>query len=357
VAGAILVVAGVTTAIVRADKPPMLLLETARKSIGATRSVEATEYAPEYVKAAEESLAAASREIDRENRRFFVIRDYDAARAQALAADRIARETIGVSTTRRDSVAREALANLEEAKVSMDEAREMLEYVPMDRVSRGKMVRMDLARQQAKKSIEQGLHRRALELTEQVIADAEGVKVAVTILLDKYHDPRWKKWAQDTIAWSRDNNSHAILVRKLEHRCDVYYDGVLKTSFPAELGLRWMGQKMRAGDHVTPEGRYHVINKKNGSRYYRALEINYPNAEDEVRFRLAKKTGRVPGRASIGGLIEIHGHGGKGKDWTQGCVALTNGHMDKLFAMVGVGTPVTIVGSYDPDGTGGLASR
>jgi hypothetical protein len=43
-------------------------------------------------------------------------------------------------------------------------------------------------------------------------------------------------------------------------------------------------------------------------------------------------------------LIEIHGHGGRGTDWTQGCVALSNSDMDDLVRYVGVGTPVTIVG-------------
>ncbi|MDZ4803607.1 MAG: L,D-transpeptidase [Candidatus Eisenbacteria bacterium] len=355
--GTILLIGGTVTAVVRADRPPTLLMETARKAISTTHAVEAGEWAPDYVKAAQETLLAASREIDRENARFFVIRDYDAARTGALAADRIARETIGISIARRDSVQKVALEGIKEAGTMLAETREMLEYVPVDRISRGKMVRLDLARQQAKRAADEGLYRRSIELTEEVISGTEGVKVAVTILLDKYHDPIWKKWARDTIEWSRQNRSHAIIVRKLEHRCDVYFAGQLKTSFPAELGLRWMGQKVRAGDHVTPEGRYQVINKKNGSRYHRALEINYPNSEDEVRFRLGKKTGHIPRQASIGGLIEIHGNGGKGKDWTQGCVALTNGNMDKLFAMANVGTPVTIVGSYDPDGTGSLSAR
>jgi len=44
-------------------------------------------------------------------------------------------------------------------------------------------------------------------------------------------------------------------------------------------------------------------------------------------------------------MIEIHGHGGKGIDWTEGCIALTNNEMDSLFNIVKVGTPVTIVGS------------
>ena len=50
--------------------------------------------------------------------------------------------------------------------------------------------------------------------------------------------------------------------------------------------------------------------------------------------------------AGIGNLIEIHGDGGQGRDWTDGCVALADGDMDKVFARSRVGTPVTIVGTF-----------
>jgi L,D-peptidoglycan transpeptidase YkuD (ErfK/YbiS/YcfS/YnhG family) len=53
----------------------------------------------------------------------------------------------------------------------------------------------------------------------------------------------------------------------------------------------------------------------------------------------------LPASAKIGGLIEIHGNGGKGIDWTEGCVALTDSEMDIIFKFTKVGTPVTIVGS------------
>ena len=55
-------------------------------------------------------------------------------------------------------------------------------------------------------------------------------------------------------------------------------------------------------------------------------------------------------RARPGGLIEIHGEGGRGEDWTRGCVALSNRDMDDLFRRVAVGTPVTIVGAEDSAG-------
>ena len=37
--------------------------------------------------------------------------------------------------------------------------------------------------------------------------------------------------------------------------------------------------------------------------------------------------------------------GGKGIDWTEGCIALTDSEIDVIFNLVKVGTPVTIVGS------------
>ncbi|MEZ5072175.1 MAG: L,D-transpeptidase [Bacteroidales bacterium] len=76
--------------------------------------------------------------------------------------------------------------------------------------------------------------------------------------------------------------------------------------------------------------------------------MDYPNAEDTKRFRNNKKNGRIPGDAEIGGLIEIHGKGGKGSDWTDGCVALRNEDMDAVFAACPNGTRVTIVGSTRP---------
>ncbi|MDD2279628.1 MAG: L,D-transpeptidase, partial [Bacteroidales bacterium] len=55
--------------------------------------------------------------------------------------------------------------------------------------------------------------------------------------------------------------------------------------------------------------------------------------------------GIIPRNSRIGGSIAIHGGGGRGIDWTEGCVALENNDMDKLFLLCSVGSPVAIVGS------------
>ena len=92
---------------------------------------------------------------------------------------------------------------------------------------------------------------------------------------------------------------------------------------------------------------YKIVKKIEGGRtkYYKALLLDYPNDEDKRKFRSEIENGTLPPDAKIGGLIEIHGNGGKGIDWTEGCIALTDREIDVVYRNVKVGTPVTIVGS------------
>ncbi|NJK85354.1 MAG: L,D-transpeptidase family protein [Bacteroidales bacterium] len=157
----------------------------------------------------------------------------------------------------------------------------------------------------------------------------------------------WSKWKEETVKWSKKNKATAIIVDKCEKTCMVYQNGKMTRKFNVELGPNWIGDKRQKGDRATPEGKYLVTKKINGrhTKYYKALLINYPNDEDQKRFELEKKNGTLPKNADIGGLIEIHGDGGKGFNWTNGCVALTNKDMDIVYSLAGAGTPVTIIGS------------
>jgi len=160
----------------------------------------------------------------------------------------------------------------------------------------------------------------------------------------------WQKWVRETIHWSAGMKEYAIVVDKLAHTCTLYKNGNVFKVFGIEMGPNWIGDKVQHGDRATPEGKYHITKKlvKPQTIYHKALLINYPNEEDKKRFSLDKRNGNLPARAQIGSLIEIHGEGGKGIHWTDGCVALLNKDMDILFQFVKVGTPVTIVGSTKP---------
>jgi len=154
------------------------------------------------------------------------------------------------------------------------------------------------------------------------------------------------------VAWSRRSGQPAVVVHKADHRLTLYGGGRPVKTYRADMGFNLVGDKTVSGDGATPEGRYRITAKKGrgSSVYHMALLLDYPNAEDRAELARLKKRGQVPRNAGLGGLIEIHGEGGRGKDWTKGCVALTNRDIEDLFRRVSVGTPVTIVGT---DGSGG----
>lgn len=141
-----------------------------------------------------------------------------------------------------------------------------------------------------------------------------------------------------------------MVVDKFSRKCTVYKSGKKYKEFEVELGINWLGDKNQSGDRTTPEGRYKVSRKRSGNKtlYHKSLEINYPNEEDQQRFEQLKRDGLIPDKARIGGAIALHGGGGRGIDWTEGCIAFENKDMDVLFSQCPVGTPVAIVGSLVP---------
>jgi murein L,D-transpeptidase YafK len=100
------------------------------------------------------------------------------------------------------------------------------------------------------------------------------------------------------------------------------------------------GHKQFEGDEKTPEGKYTINGRNPGSAYTLSLRISYPNAADRA---YAKSKGKPPG-----GDIFIHGqpNGWTGatiaRDWTDGCIALSNAEIKLLWKQVDDGTPIEI---------------
>jgi len=189
---------------------------------------------------------------------------------------------------------------------------------------------------------------RTLSQAGDCVKEAED---AVVAFIGRYLDRRqveiWKKWTDETIAESRTKGVVALVVSKLERRLTVYKGGQAYRSYSVGLGFNGLSSKLHYGDNATPEGRYHIIQKIAASQYYKALLIDYPNEEDKRRFAREKNRGMIPMTIGIGGDIEIHGGGPD--TLTRGCISLDNDKMDELFAMVGAGTLVTIVGTNETE--------
>ena len=152
----------------------------------------------------------------------------------------------------------------------------------------------------------------------------------------------------EAVAHTRRDGRRALVVDKLRRELIVYAHGRPTATYPVELGVGGLAPKRHAGDRATPEGRYRVVERKErgATRYYKALLLDYPNGDDRSRFERARRRGEIPPGVGAGGLIEIHGHGGRGRDWTDGCVALENPLMDRIYALALVGTLVVIVGTH-----------
>jgi murein L,D-transpeptidase YafK len=140
-----------------------------------------------------------------------------------------------------------------------------------------------------------------------------------------------------------DQRASLIVVEKSARRLTLLRDGQVLKTFEVALGAAPSGHKQQEGDGRTPEGAYAIDFKNARSRFHLALRISYPNAADRAS---AQRRGVPPG-----GDIMIHGlPNGLGwlaglhlwRDWTDGCVAVTDAQIDEIWPLVDVGTAVEI---------------
>ena len=134
-----------------------------------------------------------------------------------------------------------------------------------------------------------------------------------------------------------------IVVKKADHTLSLLSHGHIIKTYHVSLGPNPVGPKQKQGDGKTPEGTYVIDSRNAASKFHLSLHVSYPNAADRAR---AKAAGVDPGRD-----IMIHGLGrGLGwmgplqrtRDWTAGCIAVTNAEIEEIWARVKVGTVVDI---------------
>ena len=98
------------------------------------------------------------------------------------------------------------------------------------------------------------------------------------------------------------------------------------------------------GDKKTPEGIYQLGGRNARSKYYKSIHISYPNADD---LKKAEQMGVDPGSG-----IALHGLPVSSddeawdyieRDWTDGCIAVTNEEMQEIWDLVDDPTPIVIL--------------
>ena len=155
-----------------------------------------------------------------------------------------------------------------------------------------------------------------------------------------------------------------LMVDKANRHLFVYRGTDLVRTLPIDVSQNPEDDKVRRAtlgekDHYRiPEGVFYVCRKNPNSQYYRSFVLNYPNEEDAERGLKSGLISRAeyrqivraslgflepPMSTALGGGIAIHGQGsGRQRAWTRGCVALRDVHLDALWDLVEVGTPVLV---------------
>ena len=145
-----------------------------------------------------------------------------------------------------------------------------------------------------------------------------------------------------------------IKVYKKERELELYCDDILVGLFKIGLGGSPIGDKNKEGDQKTPNGSYYICTRVTKTSYTLFMGISYPNIEDANRNKasindntyntIKTKIERYelpPWNTPLGGAIGIHGGGDK-RDWTAGCIAVSDDAIKILWEHTDYKTPVDI---------------
>ncbi len=135
-----------------------------------------------------------------------------------------------------------------------------------------------------------------------------------------------------------------VQINKGDRKMYLFAGTAVLRQYDIGLGFAPVGPKRFENDGRTPEGQYYVDRRNPNSRFHLSLGINYPNEADRA---YALAAGKAPGN-------DIFIHGGPqlpadrarargNRDWTWGCIAVTDREIEQVYAMVRDGTPVLIL--------------
>jgi hypothetical protein len=330
-------------------KPPIGEMEYAREILSKAGTNKADTYSKKLFTEAKIFYDSAMVNWEKENKRFIYFRHYDKvvmfAKLSAKRADEATDNSISSSSNLKTKL-KQKIESLSDLVIQIDE---LFTTYPLTSEIRSRISKGKILLEEAKIVYDKGQYLQAnRKITDAEYLLTESYENASANLKNYFKSfSIWKKWVDKTLIESKKSRDYSIIIDKFSRKCFVYLNGSKKYEFEAELGRNWVGNKRERGDMATPEGMYKIAQKFDGSKtkYYKALLLDYPNEEDKEKFRSEIQHGSLPASAKIGGLIEIHGNGGKGIDWTAGCIALTDSEMDIVFRIAKVGTPVTIIGS------------
>lgn len=163
--------------------------------------------------------------------------------------------------------------------------------------------------------------------------------------------PAERKKAYKRFSWNASGpvGKISITIDKSDYELSVYDDKGWYATYPVVFGNNSLADKRFEGDKNTPEGNFRIVSKRVHEKWCRFLALDYPTPDDREKFNKRKEKGEIPGNASIGGGIGIHGvwpHEDfvidRYKNWTLGCIAMKNEDVKEVYGFTTAGVKVTI---------------
>ncbi len=146
------------------------------------------------------------------------------------------------------------------------------------------------------------------------------------------------------------SNTYAVVIVKNRYELRIYdSSGEWIVTYPVVFGNKDLGDKMMQGDRKTPEGIFHIRNKRKHEKWNAFILLDYPTEESYRKFNERKAERLIPSNAVIGGGIGIHGTWphedfaiDQYQNWTEGCISTKNDYIQEIFKLLPVGTQVEI---------------
>lgn len=333
------------------NEAPTTEINLARETLASAKKERAGKYAGTELKEAESLFNQAMDEWKIQNEEFFMFRDYSLTRELAIKSANCSVGAKGEAGKVKNKFGQRVEKELQKAKAQIARFDQFYKHLPIGRTNfdlynQGKIRYTEAQAEFKKNDLKKALTLATLAGEKLTMAE----RSVQSKLADFYDDyPVWQKNAQRALTLSKKGQV-VVLINKMEATCQILKSGKVVKTYNAEFGSNWFGDKTMQGDKATPEGNYKIVEKKRGTntKYYKALLIDYPNNDDKIRFSKAIQSGQISKNTQIGGLIEIHGDGGKGIHWTDGCIALENKEMDTIYELCKINTPVIIIGAAKP---------
>jgi len=118
-----------------------------------------------------------------------------------------------------------------------------------------------------------------------------------------------------------DQKADKIIINKAKHELLLYNKEELIAKYKVSLGRNGLNKKTKDGDWLTPEGRFKG-KKKTQIQYHKSIEVGeWGDCCGVLIHGLGNEYGRFK---------RFH----RWRDWTKGCIALTNDEIDEIYKAV-----------------------